>query len=63
MEEKELRGKGTYPGITVLTAMPPGLSIKSGQSFTEQQCMHIVTGTENLMVDAYDEDGFILWTK
>ena len=63
MEEKRLRGKGSYPGITVLTTIPPGLTINNGQSISTKQLMLMVTQTESLLVEAYDEDGFILWIK
>lgn len=60
---KTLRHMGAYPGIIMFTARPPRYPIRRGYTISEQQVTNLVGQTKSIMIEAYDQDGYLFWTR
>jgi hypothetical protein len=56
----EARG---YPCIGILTSLPNGKSVSSEQFVSDDFVKKLVEETEHFIIGAFDEDGFLLWSK
>jgi hypothetical protein len=56
----EARG---YPCVGILTSLPHGKTVSSEQSVSDDFVQMLVEKTEHIIIGAFDEDGFLLWSK
>ena len=56
----EARG---YPCVGILTSLLNGKIILSEQSVGDDFLQELVDGTEHIIIGAFDEDGFLFWSK
>ena len=60
---KIILGARGYPCIGILTSFSDGEAFLHQKSVTDDILQKLVAETEHIIIGAFDEDGFILWSK